>query len=92
MDRDRCKLFYDKVVAELLGNEVTRSFGESFPRHTVQELQNGAKSYRVGGCLNINMYLESFFNVFKNSYLACCVNKRLDRLIATPLKVGKDSL
>ena len=91
-NKERSKLLFEKVVEGLVADKQTRAFAESFKKTYGTRVDQWAMSHRIGAGVNTNMHLEAFFNVLKTTYLDRRVNRRVDRLVATLLRVAKDKV
>lgn len=66
-------------------------FVDYFERY-VCRASEWAYCYRIGTQTNTNMYIESFHNVLKTSYMDRKVNRRIDSLLDILLRVARDKV
>ena len=81
----------ENFLSRLDGKE-TKSFKKYFVRTYLHTRRQWGYCYRVGDCINTNMFVESFHRSFKYRYLKGKFNKRVDVCLVNLVKYARDKV
>lgn len=88
------KAMFDTMLKQCLkewkSHVKTRDFARYFEKEYAWRTPQWALTYRVGSCINTNIFVEAFHRVLKHVYLHGTLNRRLDILINTLLRFARD--
>ena len=89
-DESTFRVLLQQLISLLDTNE--KRFSKYFKEHYCNRLEQWASCFRSGTIVNTNMFLESFHRTLKIVYLEQKINRRIDFLLHTLLRIAKDKI